>query len=279
MTDFLNEKPNADEDDFFAGTPAAMPARGQPAQPAQPPARSFIPEGYEPPQKLQEKLQRRNEEVRRLNMKMSRARETDPERNPYAVKGQNGKLDFDQFGYDADKRTYDSLTTDVQSLNWKLQNAASVSQRLEQGIQGAARKMWQNYEARVPKHMRDEARKRYAANVQHLLGAGHFQAPGYETQEAIDRAFHQIITGVVGQLSIDGTPQGNASGASVGGKEEPEPKAPSEYEGWHPDAVRMVEAALAAGNNKRETLADRAKREAEAARARLDSQMNQGGEG
>lgn len=274
MSDFLNEprslNPGEDED-FFAGTPSAQPQPQPQAQPpaAQPQPQRFIPEGYESPVALNQRIQRLRTDAQRLHLKLSRAGDQDPAKNPYARKKADGKYDFDQFAYDADKRTYDRMMADVNQASAQLQSAMSVTERMGQSLQTTAVNIWKSYESKVPAAMREAVRRRYAENVRHLLDIGHFQQPGYETRDRVENAFNQVLVGIVGQFSLDNGAWAPASGSAAGGKDE-KPEGPAdEFAGWEPEAVKMFERGMQAGSRRGETLAERAKREAEEARARM----------
>jgi hypothetical protein len=273
--DFLNEGQGGAQDDFFAPaqpTATNAPNANAPQQtqtaPQQQPAQRFIPEGFENPQALQQRIERRKEEMRRLNMKLSRAGNTDHTQNPYARKRNDNTYDFDQVAYDSDKRAYDAIALDVSEMNMKLSNMASMVSRLQDGVTGSARQVWQAHEARIPAGIRDAVRDYYVKNVQYLIGIGHFQDPNqYKSQADVQRGLTQIVATAIGAVSLSGN-ESMPSGRSAGGREEQAPQEDDEFAGWEPEARRMFEAGMASGARKRETLAERAKREVEEARAR-----------
>lgn len=279
QNDFLNEgqQQGGAQDDFFAPQqPTAQPPAPQ-QQPAQPPERRFIPEGFENPQVLQTRVERRKDEMRRLNVKLSRAGNTDHGQNPYAKKRDNGAYDFDQVAYDSDKRAYDAIALDISEMNMKLSNMASVVSRLQDGVTAAARQVWQSHEARIPAGLKDAVRDYYVKNVQYLVSIGHFQTDGYKTQEDVQRGLMQLVATAIGAVSLSADQGSRPTGQAAGGQEEQPPKDDDEFAGWEPEARRMFEAGMASGTRKHETLADRARREAEEANAKLRRQ-NQGGE-
>lgn len=271
--DFLNEgQQGGAQDDFFAQVPAQPPAQSpqpqQSAAPQQPPVQRFIPEGFENPQALQQRIERRKEEMRRLNMKLSRAGNTDHNQNPYARRRNDNSYDFDQVAYDSDKRAYDAISLDISEMNMKLSTMASMVSRLQDGVTGVARQVWQSSEARIPAGIRDAVRDYYVKNVQYLVSIGHFQdANQYKTQADVQRGLMQIVATAIGAVSLSGN-ESMPHGQSAGGQEEQPPQEDDEFAGWEPEARRMFEAGMASGTRKRETLAERAKREAEEARAR-----------
>lgn len=271
--DFLNEgQQGGAQDDFFAQAPAQPAAQptppAQPAAPQQPQGQRFIPEGFENPQALQQRIERRKEEARRLNMKLSRAGNTDHSQNPYARRRNDNSYDFDQVAYDTDKRAYDAISLDISEMNMKLSTMASMVSRLQDGVTGVARQVWQQHEARIPAGLRDAVRDYYVKNVQYLISIGHFQDSNqYKTQAEVQRGLTQIVATAIGAVSLSGN-ESMPHGQSAGGREEQAPKEDDEFAGWEPEARRMYEVGMAAGTRKHETLAERAKREADEARAR-----------
>jgi hypothetical protein len=245
------------EDDFFQ---QARPAPVQQAPAPQPQGQRFIPEGFEPRDALTARRDVKQRELATLRNRLDKAGDADPARNPYANRGADGQPRFDQFKYDADQRAFQSLTTELSSLDRKLMEATGIQDRLSSSVKTLARQVWEQREPQIAPQFRDAAKAIYAREAGDLINSGHFQSAAYGSTAQVMGALGHMVASAVGQAVFGAAaPQGQPSGTATHGVADDAPKQSDEFAGWDPAAIRMYQTAMGAGGDRALTLADKAK--------------------
>lgn len=200
----------------------------QPTQPAQPQPVRFIPDGYQSPQTIQRKLDKRQADVRRLNDKLAKAKLEDASQNPYAINvgtPQAPKWEPNRIAYDEDSRELNVALMEVNQLMMQMNQAEQVGNRLSSSLEGAVQRVWQENSARIPENVRKAVEARYRELSNQLLQGGHFLTGVYQTTEQVSAALGQALYSAIGQTvaAPPATPGGLPSGQSAGGQDEPQP--------------------------------------------------------
>lgn len=209
----------------------AQPTQPQPVSPQQP--TKFIPDGYQSPQTIQRKLERRQADVRRLNDKLAKAKIEDGTQNPYAVNvgtPQAPKWEPNRLAYDEDTRELNVALMEVNQLMMQMNQAEQAGQRLSSSLEGLAQRVWQEGSARVPENLRRAVEARYRELSGQLLQGGHFLTGMYQTNDQVVAALGQALYSAIGQTvaAPPASPGGLPSGQAAGGQDEPQPDAPAD---------------------------------------------------